>query len=430
MTEIKRFYTNLTLAATIFVGGTAVEAIHGQDTQNTQNIQGAHDAASAANGFGNGDFSFSPSVLAARTYYEGAETLGRVGYEPILKRDILHQMKKFAYLEFMKMKKEAPPEAQEQFTEALFEKYRAEFIAREDIYTQILDEYIRKLLFYNDYVISRSKEEVTEMKKNMNKAYEKEYLPHLMEMMGCTDYDELETIFKEKLDCTLEQEKRLFAQEMLGNSWLEYNLGADQYQPTVTELRRRYETDLAQYEKPERVRWQRMSVLFANHPDRAEAMNKIVYMGNAVRAARSPDEEGKLFAQVASADSEDFFAQKGGDCDWTGRGELNSAVIEEAIFSDKLPIGSLSRVLEDAYGYTIVVVRAREPKRFTPFVEVQEEIREKLKKERRESLKKRYEEELARRFAVEIYNISPDERRQMIETARKEDCSATGRAMR
>ena len=415
----------------LFSGGIGTGAARGEEPAASSMPNNAPSAANMPpTNFGNADFNFSPSVLASRTYYEGAETLGRVGNEAILKRDILHQLKKYAFLEFNRMKKEAPPEAKAQFTEEAFEKYKNEFISREEIYSQVLDEYIRKLLFYNDYVISRSKEEVTEQKKNMAKAYEKDYLPHLMELMDCVDYQEMENIFKEKLQSSIEQEKRLFVQETLGSSWLEYNLGADQYQPTVTDLRRWYEAHLDRYARPERVRWQRMSVLFSNHSNRAEAMDKIVYMGNAVRVAENAQERQKLFSQVAAADSEDFFAQKGGDCDWSGRGELNSAVIEEAIFSEELPVGSLSRILEDKFGYTIVLVRAREQKHFTPFVEVQEEIRQAMKDERRASLKTQYEEALAKRFAVEIYRITPEERRRMIETARKEDRSATGRELR
>ena len=36
----------------------------------------------------------SPSVMSSRIYYEGSETLGRVGHEAILKRDIFHQIRK------------------------------------------------------------------------------------------------------------------------------------------------------------------------------------------------------------------------------------------------------------------------------------------------------------------------------------------------
>ena len=53
------------------------------------------------------DYDLSTSVrvdsanlsLSKRTYYDGAETLGRVGREAILRRDVLHTIKKYAHIQ-------------------------------------------------------------------------------------------------------------------------------------------------------------------------------------------------------------------------------------------------------------------------------------------------------------------------------------------
>lgn len=374
-----------------------------------------------------GDFNFSPSVLSSRTYFEGSETLGRVGYEPILKRDILHQLKKTAYMNFVEQREKAPPEAKKHFNDELFPDFCKQFISNEQFYSQVLDEYIRKLLFYNDYIVSRSKEEVEEQKKNLDKVYDKDYIPFLLKQFKCEDIQTVKDIFTEKLGTTIEQDKRLFIQQTLGDSWLEFNLGTQTYNPSAVELRRWYEAHRDLYAVPDRVRWRRMSVLFSNHPNRDEAMQKIVYMGNAVQdAARSADLE-KRFEQVARTDSEDFFAANGGYCDWTGRNELNSAVIEQTLFSEELPLGAMSRILDDGYGYTILLVLERQVEHVRPFFEVQEEVREKIKEEHKNANKSRYENLLAERFAVEIYAISPEERRRQIEAAQRETESASGR---
>ena len=376
---------------------------------------------------GAGDFNFSPQVLSSRTYFEGSETLGRVGYEPILKRDILHQLKKTAYMNFVEQREKAPAEAKQHFRDELFPDFCKQFLNNEEFYSQVLDEYIRKLLFYNDYIVSRSKEEVAEQKKNLEKTYDKEYLPFLFKQFKCDDVQAVKDIFVDQLGSTLEQDKRLFVQQTLGDSWLEYNLGTQSYNPTVVELRRWYEAHLADYRVPDRVRWRRMSVLFSNHPDRAEAMKKIVYMGNAVQGAVSADELEKRFEQVARTDSEDFFASKGGDCGWIGRNELNSAVVEETLFSEEFPTGALSRILDDGHGYTIVLALERQIGVTRPFFEVQEEVREKIRAQRKEAYKVKYENLLAERFAVEIYAMTPEERRQQIESASRETESASGR---
>lgn len=373
------------------------------------------------------DLKMSPPVFSSRIYYEGSETLGRVGNEAILKRDIFHQLKKFAYQEFIRQRQEAPEEEKGRFNDDYFKAIRNEFLNNEKIYAQILEAYICQLLFYNDYVVSRSKDEIEEQKKNLGKVFEGEYLPHLIEQLKCENRDELEEIFKEKIESSLEEEKRLFIHQTLGESWLTFNLGTDQWEPTSHDLRRYYESHLADYEQSEKVRWQKMTVYFANHPTREAAFDKIVYMGNAVQAAKSPEEQERLFAKVAKTDSEDLFAAKGGYCDWTAQGALSSEVIDNALFSDELPVRALSRILEDSGGLSIICVLERQRRHFTPFVEVQEEIVTKIKKERQKTLKVKYETELAKRFAVQIYKISPQERKSRLEVLSKEACSATGR---
>ena len=374
-----------------------------------------------------GDFRFDSPVLSDRTYFDGAETLGRVGNEPILKRDILHQMKKFAYMEFVRQRNEAPAEQKQHFSDEHFDEFCAQFLASDQFYSQVLDDSIKKLLFYNDYVTTRTKEEVEEQKKNLAKVYDREYLPTLLKPFGCEKLDEVKKVFTEKIHSSVEQDKRLFVQQTLGDSWLDFSLGNHAYSPTVVDLRRWYSAHLILYTEPDRVQWHRMSVLFSNHADRNEAMQKIAYMGNAVMVAQTLEERLQLFEQVAKGDSEDFLAAKGGDCGWTGRDELNSREITEALFSEALPIGTLSQVIDDGYGYTIVLVTERKIHYVKPFYEVQEDVLERMKKERKDSQKKKYENDLAQRFAVEIYAISAEERHKMIETARRETESASGR---
>ena len=74
---------------------------------------GGEDAAPRADkvsmtGEGAYSMKISPPVMSSRIYYEGSETLGRVGHEAILKRDIFHQIRKYAYLEFLRLRDEAP----------------------------------------------------------------------------------------------------------------------------------------------------------------------------------------------------------------------------------------------------------------------------------------------------------------------------------
>lgn len=369
----------------------------------------------------------SPSVMSSRIYYEGSETLGRVGHEAILKRDIFHQIRKYAYLEFLRQKDEAPEGEKEKFDEKYWNGLSREFLANERFYTQVLEEYICQLLFYNDYLMTRSKEEIEEQKKTLNKAFDGEYLTTLIEQMHCQTRDELEDVYKEKLESSLDEERRLFIQQTISSSWVAYNLGNDQWMPTSHDLRRYYERHRDEYRKEEKVRWQKMSVYFSNHPTREEAYSKIAYMGNAVKSAASREGQESAFAKVARTDSEDMFASNGGSCGWTERGKLSSAAIDQALFSDDLPVGALSRIIEDESGLSIICVLERQKEGWTPFIEVQEDIAKRIKDERLRSLKSKYEAELAKRFAVQIYKISPEERKMQFESTSRNAVSASGR---
>ena len=393
---------------------------------------GGEDAAPRADkvsmtGEGAYSMKISPPVMSSRIYYEGSETLGRVGHEAILKRDIFHQIRKYAYLEFLRLRDEAPEGEKGKFNDEYWAGLQNEFISNERFYTQVLEEYICQLLFYNDYLISRSKDEIEEQKKALNKAFDSEYLPTLIEQMHCQTQDELEGVYKEKLESSLDEERRLFIQQTVSSSWVAYNLGTDQWVPTSHDLRRYYEKHRDEYRKEEKVRWQKMTVYFSNHPTRDEAYNKIAYMGNAVKSATDREGQESAFAKVARTDSEDMFASKGGDCGWTERGKLSSEIIDQALFSDELPIGALSRILEDDSGLSIVCVLERQREGWTPFVEVQEEIAKRIKDERLRSLKAKFEAQLAERFAVQIYKISPEERKMQFETTSRNAVSASGR---
>ena len=179
---------------------------------------------------GDGAYSMkiSPPVMSSRIYYEGSETLGRVGHEAILKRDIFHQIRKYAYLEFLRLRDEAPEEEKGKFNDEYWAGLQNEFISNERFYTQVLEEYICQLLFYNDYLISRSKDEIEEQKKALNKAFDSEYLPTLIEQMHCQTQDELEDVYNERLESSLDEERRLFIQQTVSSSWVAYNLGTDQ----------------------------------------------------------------------------------------------------------------------------------------------------------------------------------------------------------
>jgi len=370
------------------------------------------------------DVNVSSNVLATRNYYEGAETIGRVGHEAILKRDILHQIRKLAHIEYLNRKDEIPEEQQEKFKQAILEQY----LNSSEVYSGILDAYIRKLLFYTDYVVSRPKDQVKEQTSQLEKEFDTKVVPEMMKMFHCETGRDLEEYFETEIQSTLAQEKRIFLQETLGELWLGYNLGEDTYEPTVVDLRRYYEgCRESLYREPARVRWQSMSVMFSRHTSREEAHEKIVQMGNRVLQGKNNTEQENLFADVARQESEDFFASKGGYRDWTEKGTLNSKVVEDAIFSEELPVGRMSRILEDSKGFVIVRIIERQQEHCRPFTEIQEDLRKQMLANRKKSLQLQYEEMLSKRYTIEIYDITSEEWRRQVKVDRHDEMSATGR---
>lgn len=368
--------------------------------------------------------------LASRSYYDGAETIGRVGHEAILRRDIHHQIKKFAHMQYLEEIAKIPEDVREKHRKEYKDGILNQYLNNEEIFAQILDNHIRKLLFYNDYVVSRPKDQIEEQTKQLESEFDAKMVPELKETFGCKTQKELEDYFEREIGSDYAQEKRIFMQQTLGELWLNYNLGEEDFDPTVVDLRRYYEANRDIYRVEPRVRWQAMTVYFGRRRSKDEARRKLAHMGNAVQAEPDPRRREALFAEVCRVDSEDVFASKGGYRDWTERGALRSEVVENAIFSEDLPVGALSRILEDESSLTIARIIERVPERVKSFSEVQEEVREKLIADRREAMRKIYEERLSKRFSIEIYAISPEEREKWFRSAERKSESATGREIR
>ena len=83
---------------------------------------------------------------------------------------------------------------------------------------------------------------------------------------------------------------------------------------------------------------------------------------------------------VAQKKSQEKNASKGGFHDWTSLGDLKiSKPISDAVFT--YPLNQLSPIIEDDEGLHIVRVLDRQEAHQTPFTEVQDEIKEKLRVE-------------------------------------------------
>jgi parvulin-like peptidyl-prolyl isomerase len=152
-----------------------------------------------------------------------------------------------------------------------------------------------------------------------------------------------------------------------------------------------YHQHREEFEYPPRARWEMLLVRFSSYRSKAEAYRAIAALGNAVL-------DGEPFAEVARRGSEGATAREGGVYDWTTRGSLRSKIIDEAIFT--LPVGQLSRILEDERGFAIVRVIERQEGGRVSFEEAQVQIRERLKKQHIERQIKEYLQEARKGIRV------------------------------
>lgn len=90
-----------------------------------------------------------------------------------------------------------------------------------------------------------------------------------------------------------------------------------------------------------------------------------------------------LFASYAKKYSEDGTAATGGDLGWFGRGRMDSD-FEKAAFA--LQPGQMSGIVKTKYGYHLILVEKRRPKRVKPFSEVQVQLRRRLVKDKFQDL--------------------------------------------
>jgi len=176
---------------------------------------------------------------------------------------------------------------------------------------------------------------------------------------------------------SLEKQRQSFAERALGRQTL---MGEIDTQPEVThvEMLEYYNKRFDTYRVPDRAKWEQLTIRFDHFNSKEESRAAINAMGNEIWLG------GARFDAVAKRRSQGMQAEEGGFHDWTDWGNLEvSREIQQAAFS--LPIGELSRVIEDVEGFHIIRVIERVAAHVTPFSEAQVAIKSKLRGQKRGS---------------------------------------------
>jgi hypothetical protein len=303
---------------------------------------------------------------------EGAKIVARVGPEVVLESDLLTPKA----LEWLAQV--SPGLTPEQVRDL-----------RSQICRQVIDQHVETLLVYVDACREIPSDKLPEVRQNVDKAFDEQMLPGLMQEAGVANSVEYELLLKSRGQ-SLETMRKMFFERGLAQEWMRKNVDLGDEIPHA-ELIAWYQNHLADYEFPAKARFETLTVKTELKRSRQAAWDLLASMGNEVLA-------GRPFAEVAQARSEGPTARDGGRFDWTSRGSLASKLLDEAIFT--LPIGQLSTILEEQNALHIVRVTERVEAGRTPFLEAQTGIRATLRQQRREKQLKDYLARLKARTPV------------------------------
>jgi len=334
----------------------------------------------------------TPAVLIEAVPVHGTETVARVGTQVILMADILPKLRRAALKIIGEQFKQMPEEERAKVAPQEIEQVINAFI--ETHYPDFLQEQILCALVYSDYEASKSRAEKNMFQEKIGDEFDRVEVPEMMKEFNVDTTAALKKFLETRLGSSLERERHLWIKEQIVRHWIGLSVQRATGECTHDEMREFYEQNMAMFTSPARAQWQEMVVFFSGHNTEQEALNKIRWMGNQVAG-------GAPFEEIAKANSDGFTASKGGLWDWTTKGNLASAELEQAIFSQ--PVRQLSpAIIRSETGFHIIRVLDRQEVTVVPLLEAQGTIREKIRNQRIQRYQAEYFADLRSRHPMQI----------------------------
>ncbi len=313
------------------------------------------------------DYSVTPTPTSATAKpLEGGEIVAKIDGEIVLASDVLWQVN----LLLEANRDRIPPDQVEDAKRALLRQ-------------QVMGLIDTKVL-YADFRRKIPAENLPKIEQNLSEPFEQSEVPRLCESLKLKDRAELDEFLRAR-GTSIPDVKRQFCERTIAGEWLR-QMAPSQKAITHDDLLAYYQKHEAEFDFPAQARWEELSIQFARvNGDRAAAWKTIAEMGNEVwqHVTANPDLRGPVFGDIAKAKSHGITAASGGVHEWTTRGALRSAKIDEAIFS--LEVGQMSDVIESEIGFHIIRVLERKEAGRTPFTEAQADIRKIIEGENKKS---------------------------------------------
>ena len=319
---------------------------------------------------------------------EATKIIARVGDEVILAGDLYGQVNQFLHDRL----KGVPPEQRALVTPEVLKERRWQLIS------QVLPQVVDGKLIYLDFLRSIPEERIPDIQDSLYKAFDEQQLPVLVERAKVQSAADLDAMLR-SLGSSLDQQRRTFAEQLAAAQWRRQN-GESRREVSHGDMLEYYRENIDAYRIVAKVKWEQLTALDSMTLSRPASRKLVADMGNEVF-------RGAAFAAVAKRSSQGPTASLGGVYDWTTRGSLRSSVLDKAIFA--LPIGQLSRIIDDEDGCHIIRVIERQEDSFVPFSEAQTEIRKKIKEQRAAAAAQEYLQKLREEFPVwTIFDSDPD----------------------
>ncbi len=254
---------------------------------------------------------------------------------------------------------------------------------------QMLPRLIENKLVYLDFLRMVPPENHPEIKQQVIKDFNKTKLGDLMKKSGANSPAELDTQLR-KMGSSLAKQQQMFMEQIVGRQMVQQNVDV-RSEVSHDEMLAYYRTHAADYAITAQAKWERIMIRWDAFPSRDEAIKQLESLGNQVL-------RGTPFSEVAKQGSQGPRAKQGGAFDWTESGSLKSSTIDRLLFS--LPVGKLSRPVQDEDGIHIVRVVDRREAGRVPFAKVQAKIKEAIQKERFEKQVDEYLAKLSQESTV------------------------------
>jgi hypothetical protein len=265
----------------------------------------------------------------------------------------------------------------------------------------------RKLL-YGEFRRNVPAENLPRVEQSLLQPFEEREMPELMKLLKVDNQRDLEQELA-RLGSSLADVRRAFNEKVIASEWVRSKVKINE-EVSPDEMLEYYRSHLATYEYPTQARWEELMVNKSRFKDEREAYAELTRIGNEVwQRGTQTQVLGPAFAEIAKAKSDGFTAKDGGGHDWTTKGALSCAAIDEALFT--LQVGQMSPIVDSGPAFHIVRVLERHEAGRKPFTDVQADIREALREERMRAGMEKYLTKLrqdARIWTAFSGNVSAD----------------------